>query len=292
MDKKSLERIDSIISIVTAILFLSCIVVLLYIIKYPFLIILYVAALISCFVIKAKVTKQINSFEEVEKQEQKERNSYAAQKQREWKENNVNNRPQANVETPQYSREYCKEHCFENIEMYIGYFHQTETINEQQWAINYLDSQSAIITKHLNKMDLVKALQVVENALEMTDPIRDADSRHWFLNSALHEFYALRDEDSCVYNFCLQICYHDFECLPNFFRINDHRFCEDGKIVIEPPHYFIESIYKMAIIFERIGDIKSAIEICDFAIESGIVDSSGKSYLTRKFRLEKKLRNS
>lgn len=199
------------------------------------------------------------------------------------------------------SLEYYREHCYESAEMYEKYFYDRAVSDAQQRMRDLLESEERKITKLLMTRKLDKAMEAIEEVLNHTDPIRDANARHWYLISALRDFYAIRDFDPIVYSYCLQICDYDLQYIENYFLANGTRierqhdaqgralWDEPAELVYHrnpPPN--LETATKKAIILEKLGYIDEAIAYCEYAIEHDLPDTNGNSFLARKMRLEKK----
>ena len=125
-----------------------------------------------------------------------------------------------------------------------------------------------------------------------TDPKKDSAARHFTLLKILEKLYMLREEDPAVYDLCLQICDLDFQNMENFIKYcnsepfsEKHASCER----FNSPIYLVTTT-KAAIIFEKRGDIMSAIKICEMAITWNARDGGKKSFEERKARLENKLK--
>lgn len=209
--------------------------------------------------------------------------------------------PASDLNIEDHSIEYYRAHCFDNAEMYQKYFYNSSVIDAQQNMRALLETEQHKITKLLMTRKPDKAMEAIDEALNYSDPIRDANARHWFLISALRDFYSIRDFDPIIYSLCLTICDYDLSNIENWFRVTDTRveYQKDSKgrclfdkkaelIYHRNPPPNLETAYKKAIILEKIGDIDGAISFCEYAIENDLPDTDGKSFLSRKERLERK----
>ena len=137
-----------------------------------------------------------------------------------------------------------------------------------------------------------KAMELVSEMMQETDPKKDSVARHFTLLKILEKLYMLREENPIVYDLCLQICDLDFQNMENFIKAcnsdpfgDKHDSCERFNSPID-----LVTTTKAAIILEKKGDLMSAIEICNMAIRWNAWDSGKKSFEERKARLEKKLK--
>lgn len=205
------------------------------------------------------------------------------------------------ITEPQIDIQYAREHCYESVEMYQAYWYNRSVIKAKEQIRDYLQSEESKITKLLLTRQIDKAMERIQENLCNADPIRDANAIHWYLISALRDFYAIREEDQIIYSCCLQICDYDIDNLENFFKVHgvmpDQPYDENGIPVEDAPaqlRYFrdpppiLETVTKKAIILERLGYLDEAIAFCDYAIEHDLPDTGGNSFLARKMRLEKK----
>ena len=204
-----------------------------------------------------------------------------------------------------YTLEFYREHCFENAEMYEKYFYNSAVIDARQKMKDFLEVEAHKITKLLMVRKLEKAMESIEKSLHLADPIRDAAAIHWYLISALRDFYSIREEEPLACSYCLQICDYDLQNIENYFlesgtRI-EYQHDEQGRIILNEPAELVyhrippknlEKAIKKAIILEKLGRLDEAIDHCDYAIKHDIPDTNGKSFLSRKMRLEKKRENN
>jgi hypothetical protein len=199
------------------------------------------------------------------------------------------------------SLEYLRAHCLDDARSYSNYFSDSRVMDRQREVADWLHVEQNKIPRMLMKRNFEAAMNRIDELMEATDPLCDANARHWYLISALKDFYALRDEDPLIYMYCLTICDYDLSNLHNWIITTETRkeFPEDeqgrtlwdepGRLVFCPLSVtHLETAIKKAIILERIGDLDAAIEFCEWAIENEVPDAGGKSFLGRKARLEKK----
>jgi hypothetical protein len=213
--------------------------------------------------------------------------------------------PQAQVtaKEPQIDIQYAREHCYESVEMYQAYWDNDLVNAAKNEMSGYLRSEAISITKHLLTRKIDKAMNAIEYAVGLADPIRDAEALHVFMICALRDFYAIREEDPFIYSCCLQICEYDIKNLDNYlnaicFSVKYDYISDDmGRLFLNGPGKLerdtdrvplLETPTKKAIILEKIGYLDEAIAFCDYAIEHEFQDTGGNSFLARKMRLEKK----
>jgi tetratricopeptide (TPR) repeat protein len=118
------------------------------------------------------------------------------------------------------------------------------------------------------------------------DPI----TRHFVYNHLIELYYKLRDERTDALEKCVIYCRVDIDSLPCFLQ--DYEATNDVK-----PH--CPSIERLAIIYEKAGEIQKAIDLCRYAINLGLEEmwdsynsryGTNKGYKARIAKLEKKLR--
>lgn len=200
-----------------------------------------------------------------------------------------------------HSMDYYREHCYDSAEMYQNYFRDYRVIEEKEYMDKLLEREQHKVTRFLMTRKFDKAIEVISEALQVADPIRDANAIHWFLIQALRDFYALRAEDQVVYFYCLQICDYDLNNIENYFLFNGttirHQTDEQGRRLWDEPEILVynrnpppnlETATKKAIILEKLGYIDEAIDYCNYAIQHELPDTNGNTFFARKIRLEKK----
>lgn len=116
--------------------------------------------------------------------------------------------------------------------------------------------------------------------------------RHFVYNDLIKIYYALRDKQKDAIEKCIRICKEDISLLPNFLPLEKKLYPTDNF----PPE--CPSLERLAIIYEKQGEIQKALEVCEKAIELGIDKrhewynkqyGAKKGYAERKKKLEKKL---
>lgn len=207
--------------------------------------------------------------------------------------------PASDLNIEEHSIEYYREHCYDSAEMYTKYFWNESVREEQQGIKDLLKDEEHLITKLLMTRKTDKAMESIERVLNYADPIRDAYAIHWYLISALRDFYSIREEDPIVYSYCLQICDYDLQNIGNYllYDRSDIKYeydvngislpISEAKIIYRSPPS-IESLTRKAIILEKFGNFDEAISLCEFAIDHDIPDTNGNTFLARKERLERK----
>lgn len=137
-----------------------------------------------------------------------------------------------------------------------------------------------------------KAMELVSEMMNETDPKKDSVARHFTLLKILEKLYMLREENPAVYDLCLQICDLDFQNMENFIKACNSDTLSDKNASCDrfSSPLVLVTTTKAAIIMEKKGDLMSAIEICNMAIRWNAWDSGKKSFEERKARLEKKMK--
>ena len=118
------------------------------------------------------------------------------------------------------------------------------------------------------------------------DPI----TRHFVYNHLIELYYKLRDERTDALEKCVIYCKVDIDSLPTFLRAWEATYGDKPRC---------PSIERLAIIYEKAGEIQKAIDLCRRGIELGLEESydycnalygTNKGYKARIAKLEKKLR--
>ena len=124
-----------------------------------------------------------------------------------------------------------------------------------------------------------KAKELLLRALEAKgdNPI----DRHFIYNQLIDIFYKQRDEKIDALDKCIYYCQEDINRLTTFLEAWKKDYPHDINLPQCP------SIIKLAIIFEKRGKIKEAIELCKFAIELRLNDGTKGGFEGRLKRLEK-----
>lgn len=127
---------------------------------------------------------------------------------------------------------------------------------------------------------------VLLKALDTDDPI----TRHFVYSHFIELYYKLRDERTDALEKCIMYCRADIDSLPCFLQAYE---ATNGV----KPH--CSSIERLAIIYEKAGEIQKAIDLCRYAINLGLEEmwdsynsryGTNKGYKARIAKLEKKLR--
>lgn len=147
----------------------------------------------------------------------------------------------------------------------------------RQYTTLSLDNARERVIKLLLKQELDRAVDVTLEALEKAHPDFFAVERHFFLLDIIDKFYAMRDVCEDAAGLCYGLCLLDIDFLHCFIQ-------ETGRA-----DFYAVSPTRAAIIMEKAGGIKEAIEICNKAIELGVLDTNMNPFEIRKARLQKKL---
>ncbi len=164
----------------------------------------------------------------------------------------------------------------ENVSIYKKFSIQEEMEKVRKW----MDDSEKQVTKCLLRQDFDAALGIVSDILANTDPVFYVVERHFFLIHVIDSLYTMRDVEPKSMDYCLAFCEIDMKNLKAFIEETGH------------PELYAVTPTRMAIILEKKGgieNIEEAIKVCDFAIELGVLDASGKTFLPRRMRLLKKL---
>ena len=130
--------------------------------------------------------------------------------------------------------------------------------------------------RYLIKKNGSEALLCIDEAMGVTDPVKDAIERHFFLMDAIEMLYSLRDQDDGAYFACINVFQYDIDNIENLVSKMSRPFN-------------MASATRICIIMERLGMFEEAIQICDICAGYNLFESGHKSFLIRKERLMKKM---
>lgn len=111
-------------------------------------------------------------------------------------------------------------------------------------------------------MEKVEFIEFEKELLEALKTDNNVLSRHMIYHSLIDASYKLRDEDSKYLEKCIHYCKEDIEALPEFLK--EYRK-EWGEATLPD----ILSLERLAIIYDKMGLIKEAIDVCNRGIELG-----------------------
>ena len=103
---------------------------------------------------------------------------------------------------------------------------------------------------------------------------------HYFWQEAAECYYKQRDCRPDAIDLTIEFCLKDIQMFPKYVKPMQKEF---GCI----PR--ITTVQRLAILYEKAGQYKEAIEICNLAIKYGLTDSTKGGYPARLQKLEKKL---
>ena len=104
---------------------------------------------------------------------------------------------------------------------------------------------------------------------------------HYFWQEAAECYYKQRDCRTDAINLTIEFCLKDIQMFPKYVKLMQKEF---GCI----PR--VGTFQRLAILYEKAGQYKEAIEICNLAINYGLTDSTKGGYPARLEKLEKKLK--
>lgn len=105
--------------------------------------------------------------------------------------------------------------------------------------------------------------------------------KHFYLQAVAESFYKERDTNPSAIETCIEYCKRDIELFPKYRKPLDREM--DGL-----PR--IATFQRLAIIYEKQGQIDEAIKICKKALKYKLRDSTKGGYEGRIEKLEKKRR--
>ncbi len=115
-------------------------------------------------------------------------------------------------------------------------------------------------------------------------PVSEAEllDAHCFWQGAAECYYKQRDYRTDAIDLTIEFCLKDIRMFPKYVKSMQKEF---GCI----PR--IATFQRLAILYEKAGQYKEAIEICNLAIKYGLTDSTKGGYPARLQKLERKLRS-
>ena len=195
---------------------------------------------------------------------------------------------------PQYQSHDDQQHQY-NIIIQKPSIEQELLKEEEQknQSADFISYKRQKVEDALFKRNYERAEAIIDEIVASADLKRDAFAVHYSLIKILDKLYGIREESPIVIDLCLKICDIDFSNMGNFILSSNEEIFSKGAVsskrLISP--VFLVTPTKAAIIFEKRGDIISAIKVCEMAIAWNAWDSGKKSFEERKARLEKKLQN-
>ncbi|ELY39849.1 tetratricopeptide repeat protein [Natronorubrum tibetense] len=127
------------------------------------------------------------------------------------------------------------------------------------------------------------AEKVLLRALEAEDD--NPNDRHFVYNTLIRMYYDQRDERADAIENCIKYCKEDIDHIDEFLSVLD----QDSNIDHLPS---IPSFKRLAIIYERQGKYRDAVEICEMALERGLTDGTKGGFEGRKQRLQSQIDDS
>ena len=114
-------------------------------------------------------------------------------------------------------------------------------------------------------------------------------SRHFTYLSLIELYYKQRDIRPDAVDNCVKYCKEDIKYLDKFLNAWKMEEISLGISENEIRYPRIPSLERLTIIYEKQGNIKEAIEICNIAIKHGLRDSTKGGFEARLTKLQKKL---
>ncbi|WP_121605555.1 tetratricopeptide repeat protein [Virgibacillus sp. Bac332] len=118
-----------------------------------------------------------------------------------------------------------------------------------------------------------------------SDNQNDFIELHFIYNHLIDLYYKQRNDWDDALPKCIECCWKDIEIFPLFkdSYLKSELHNQDGTIPRIP------SFQRLAIIYEKKGDTKKAISICEKAIDYGLTEKTKGGFNGRLDRLKKKL---
>jgi tetratricopeptide (TPR) repeat protein len=107
--------------------------------------------------------------------------------------------------------------------------------------------------------------------------------KHFVYNHLIHLYYKLRDKRKDALNKCIYYCKEDIKSLPEFLELYKK---ENPNNILLPQ---CPSVIQLAIIYEKLGELKNAIDICKSALALGLKDGTKEGFEAPLKKLEKKI---
>ena len=168
---------------------------------------------------------------------------------------------------------------------------EMRALEEQEKTSEFISYKRQKCEDALFKRNYEKAESLIDEIVDGIDLKRDAIALHFNIIKLVEKLYSIREEGPEAIDLCLKLCALDFENMENFILASNEddfgRGVASSKRLNRPTN--LVTTTRAAIIFEKQGDILSAIKICDMAIAWNAWDSGKKSFEERKARLERKL---
>lgn len=143
-----------------------------------------------------------------------------------------------------------------------------------------LQYSSAMIGWAVSEKNYALADKIICFGKELTVSEEEVVDAHFFLQEAAECYYKQRDFRSDAIDLTIECCLRDIQLFPQYAKPMQKEF---GCIPL------LTTFQRLAILYEKTGKYKEAIEICNLAIRYGLNDSTKGGYPARLKKLEKKL---
>ena len=102
---------------------------------------------------------------------------------------------------------------------------------------------------------------------------------HFFFQEAAECYYKQRDIRADALDLTIEFCRRDLSILPQYIPTMKKEYGSIPRIV---------TIQRLIIVYEKIGEIQEAIDLCKLAIEYNLTDNTKSGYIGRLEKLAKK----
>lgn len=141
-------------------------------------------------------------------------------------------------------------------------------------------TKSSLLSSIGSNLISIKEFELANKLLSESLRIsEDAIDTHFILNSLINLTYLLRDNSEEL-DKCIHFCKMDIKLLPDFLHAWQQKWTNIPRI---------PSFERLAIIYEKQGNINEAIKVCEIAIQNHLKDSTKGSFEGRLSRLQKKI---
>lgn len=185
------------------------------------------------------------------------------------------------VDTSTDSNKEVHEDEFEDNKNHVACTVVSKSLSDENYSVNDT-TYTTFLYSHYNHIypmimsgNVDEAYQKVINLLALDYKNKSAVDVHYFLIRLMEAFYKQRKQYEQCINYTIALCKKDIDLLPALFEL---------KGVSNP------LITRLCVIYEKQGNIKEAIRLCDLAEKYGFMDNQLTPFSFRKIKLQNKLR--
>lgn len=133
----------------------------------------------------------------------------------------------------------------------------------------------------VSEKDYIFADKLINRAEQsIRDGLYTLTNLHFFLQNAAECYYKQRETRPDALDKTIDYCLRDIQAFPKYSK----------ELVAEMETLpRIATFQRLAILYEKAGEIEKAIQVCDLALQYGLTDNTKSGYEGRKQKLQKKL---